>query len=238
MGKVIMSGIVPQLEAPITGILASTLAVGSTVYLMENGSPVEYLVVNQGIPSGSSLYDASCDGTWLLRKDLCVDYVEFDSNYRAYATSDLRTYLNETFFNVFDSKTQSAIKQVKIPVNDKTTISSGSSGLLAKVFPLSGYEVGFTTAINSRIPIDGAVVSYFNGASETDSKRIAYCDGEVWEWWTRSQHTSNTSFAWAVDMSGGSANASITNPYCARPALILPSTAIFDEATLVFKGVK
>ena len=30
MGKVIMSGIVPPLEAPISGILASDLAVGSS----------------------------------------------------------------------------------------------------------------------------------------------------------------------------------------------------------------
>ena len=48
---------------PIGGILASDLAVGSSVYLMENGAAAEYLVVNQGVPSNSSLYDASCDGT-------------------------------------------------------------------------------------------------------------------------------------------------------------------------------
>ena len=46
-------------KAPLTGILASTLPVGSTVKLMENGAADEYLVVNQGIPSNSSLNDAS-----------------------------------------------------------------------------------------------------------------------------------------------------------------------------------
>ena len=53
MGKVIMSGIVPTLKAPVTGVLASSLAVGSTVKLMEGGTAVEYLVVNQGIPRQS-----------------------------------------------------------------------------------------------------------------------------------------------------------------------------------------
>ena len=48
MGKVIMSGIVPPLVAPVTGILAGDLAVGSSVYLMENGAAAKYLVVNQG----------------------------------------------------------------------------------------------------------------------------------------------------------------------------------------------
>lgn len=46
MGKVIMSGIVPLLTKPSTGILASDLAVGSTVKLMEGGTAVDYLVVN------------------------------------------------------------------------------------------------------------------------------------------------------------------------------------------------
>lgn len=38
--------------------------------LNEKGTPVDYLVVNQGIPEDSPLYDASCEGTWLLRKDI------------------------------------------------------------------------------------------------------------------------------------------------------------------------
>lgn len=66
---------------PSTGILASDLAVGDIVKLTENGTPVEYIVVNQGIPENSSLYDSSCNGTWLLRKDL---YSE-----RQWNTSDL-----------------------------------------------------------------------------------------------------------------------------------------------------
>lgn len=48
---------------PSAGILASDLAVGDIVKLTENGTPVEYIVVNQGIPGNSSLYDSSCDGT-------------------------------------------------------------------------------------------------------------------------------------------------------------------------------
>lgn len=53
---------------PSAGILASDLAVGDIVKLTESGTPVEYIVVNQGIPENSGLYDSSCNGTWLLRK--------------------------------------------------------------------------------------------------------------------------------------------------------------------------
>lgn len=91
MGKVIMSGIVPLLKAPVTGVLASSLAVGSTVKLMEGGTAVEYLVVNQGIPSNSNLYDASCDGTWLLRKDIHSERQWNSSNVNDYANSTINT---------------------------------------------------------------------------------------------------------------------------------------------------
>ena len=47
--------------------LLGQVAVGSIVKLNENGSPTNYIVVNQGIPGNSPLYDASCNGTWLLR---------------------------------------------------------------------------------------------------------------------------------------------------------------------------
>ena len=55
MGKVMYMRKGEVHREPIAGVLASTLAVGSSVYLMENGSAVEYLVVNQGIPGNSSL---------------------------------------------------------------------------------------------------------------------------------------------------------------------------------------
>ena len=51
--------------------MATTLgskAVGSVVKIKENGTRVNYLVVHQGKPS--SIYDESCNGTWLLRQDI------------------------------------------------------------------------------------------------------------------------------------------------------------------------
>lgn len=136
MGKVIMSGIVPTLKAPVTGIQAGTLAVGSVVKLMEGGTAVEYLVVNQGIPSNSSLYDASCDGTWLLRKDIHSNRQWAYSNDNVYTRSAINTWLNSTFFNTLGSIEQAAVKQVKIPYctgGGDTTINSGANGLSVKV---------------------------------------------------------------------------------------------------------
>ena len=43
-------------------------AIGSIVKLKVNGAAKEFIVVHQGKPS--SLYDESCNGTWLLMKDI------------------------------------------------------------------------------------------------------------------------------------------------------------------------
>ena len=55
---------------PVVGTSIGNLDVGTEITLNENGEPINYLIVNQGIPEDSALYDASCDGTWLLRKDI------------------------------------------------------------------------------------------------------------------------------------------------------------------------
>lgn len=239
MGKVIMSGIVPTLKAPSTGILASTLPVGSTVKLMENGAAVEYLVVNQGIPENSSLYDASCDGTWLLRKDIHSERQWNSSNVNEYESSAINTWLNGDFFNSLGSVEQAAIKQVKIPYRagggSGGTDQSGANGLSCKVFLLSGYEVGFMTSDSSYIPVDGAKLDYFDASS---SKRIAYLNGLETIWWLRSPRTDGTRRAWCVQTVGIPGGGDTSGSAGIRPALVLPSNAPFDETTMILKGVK
>lgn len=243
MGKVIMSGIVPTLKAPVTGIQAGTLAVGSVVKLMEGGTAVEYLVVNQGIPSNSSLYDASCDGTWLLRKDIHSERQWNTSNVNIYETSAINTWLNGDFFNSLGSVEQATIKQVKIPYRKNGgsggTDQSGANGLSCKVFLLSGYEVGWTTSDSSYFPVDGAKLDYFESGPGTsaDSKRIAKLNGSADGWWLRSPYTGDTGIVCFVGGNGGYyfSNASISRGI--RPALVLPSNALFDETTMLLKGV-
>ena len=242
MGRVIMSGIVPTLKAPSTGILASTLPVGSTVKLMEGGTAVEYLVVNQGIPENSSLYDASCDGTWLLRKDIHSNR-QWDPSYvNKYESSAINTWLNGEFFNTLGSAEQAAIKQVKIPYRKNGgsggSDQSGANGLSCKVFLLSCYELGWTTSNSSMYPVDGAKLDYFIAGSAGKSLRIAYLNGTVNVWWTRSPYASGTSNAWFIQTDGNSNSSGASSSYGIRPALVLPKTALFDETTMILKGVK
>lgn len=228
--------------APISGILASDLAVGSSVYLMENGTAAEYLVVHQGLPS--SMYDESCNGCYLLRKDLYGKRQWHSSDSNSYKASTIHSYLNSTFLGLFDSDIQAAIKEVKIPYVNGTGVSavaSGANGLAAKIFLLSGYEVGFTTSVSYGFPVDGAKLDYFESGSTSGgtnrAKRIAYLNGTATFWWLRSPTTDFTDLAWCVVTDGDGGDTGCSGSCGIRPALILPSTALFDKNTLILKGV-
>lgn len=226
----------------LSGISASEIATGSTVKLLENGAAVEYIVVSNGKPGGSSLYDDSCDGIWLLRK-VCAELRAWHSSAsNVYASSAIHTYLNGDFLARFNAATLSAIKQVKIPHGAggaTSTVKSGANGLSAKVFLLSTYEVGFTTSNDSTIPVDGAKLDYFTAGTSTEAnnKRIAYYGNVADYWWLRSPTTDNSSNAWRIGSVGTRGNGAVTGQNCIRPALVIPKTAVFDETTLILKGV-
>ena len=118
-----------------SGTNAGDIDVGTEVILNENGQPVNYLIVNQGIPENSPLYDASCEGTWLLRKDLKENV--------AWNSSKVNTLPNSTimitmagYVDDYDPAVQEAIKTVKIPYcvgNGSAMVNSGTNGLECKI---------------------------------------------------------------------------------------------------------
>ena len=123
----------------MANVLLSTKAVGSTVKLKVNGTAKEFIVVHQGKPS--SLYDNSCDGTWLLMKDIYENRQWHSSNVNNLENSTIHSYLNGTFLNLFESNIRDAIKQVKLPYRKNGgsggSDQSGANGLLCKIFLLS-----------------------------------------------------------------------------------------------------
>ena len=214
----------------------SDLEIGQTIKLNVNGTPWDWLVVHQGLPS--SIYDASCDGTWLLLKDIYEKRKWHSSNVNKLESSTIHSYLNSTFQNMFDSNIKGAIKQVKIPYRKNGgsggTNQSGANGLLTKPFLLSGYEVGWTTSDNQYFPQDGAKLSYFESGTGTtaNNKRIAKLNGSATLWWTRSPDTNNTSYVWRVTSRGIGSRSGASDSLGIRPAIILPSDMIVTDDML------
>ena len=209
-------------------------AVGSSVYLKVNGVNTEFLVVHQGKPS--SLYDDSCNGTWLLMKDI-YKTMAWDSSNNDYKNSDVHSYLNGTFLGLLETDIQNAIKQVKIPYRNGTgsggTTASGANGLSTKIFLLSGYEVGWTTSDSQNFPVDGAKLDYFTASSSGNSKRIANLNGTATFWWLRSPNTDNTYYVWSVLSDGDYNYWYYNNTYGVRPALVLDSLlSVSDDGSV------
>lgn len=213
-----------------------SMSVGSTVKLNLGGSPRDFLVVHQGLPS--SMYDSSCNGTWLLLKDIYANRT-WDGSNNDYKNSDIHSYLNGTFLNLFDDDIKNAIKQVKIPYQNGTgsggSVASGSNGLSCKIFLLSGYEVGFSTSDNSYFPRDGAKLSYFSSgtSSSANNKRIAKYNGSAAGWWLRSPYTNYTFSVWHVYSGGNYDYWGYYNSIGVRPALVLDSSlSVSDDGSV------
>ena len=210
----------------------STKAVGSIVKIAVDGKDYDWLVVHQGLPG--NVYDASCNGTWLLMKDASAAKSTFgDGNGNSYKDPGIHTYLNDTFYSLIDSDIRNAIKQVKIPYQNGTgsggSLATGSNGLSTKVFLLSGYEVGWTTSDNSSFPKDGVRLAYFGNSSGGNSKRIAYNGSSAANWWLRSPNTNHGSLVWGVKSDGSFNFWQHYNSISVRPAFILPPTLVVSD---------
>lgn len=214
-------------------VTLSSKAIGSTIKLKVNGSAKDFIVVHQGKPS--SVYDDSCNGTWLLMKDIYENRQWHSSNTNDYANSTIHSYLNSTFLNLFESNIKNAIKQVKLPYRKgsgtSTTVTSGSNGLSAKIFLLSATETSFN--FSSYMPSgEGAGLAYFKGCADnsSDSKRVAYLNGSAASWWLRSPRCDGGSGrALGVDSNGDWSSYYCSGSGGIRPALILPSTLLVSD---------
>lgn len=206
----------------MANVKLSTKAVGSIVKIKVNGAAKDFIIVHQGLPS--SAYDASCNGVWVVMKDIYTT-MKWDGSNNDYLNSDMTAYLNGTFISLIDADIRNAIKQVKIPYTNysNNNVMSGSNGLSCKVFLLSGTEVGFSGV--SYMNTEGAKLSYFDSAS----KRVAYNGSSAAGWWLRSPSTGNSGFVWFVRSDGSSGSWLYGVTYGVRPAFVLPSTLVVSD---------
>ena len=228
---------ISKLFSPIsTGTAAGDIDVGATVKINENGQAVEHIVVHQGLPS--DIYDASCEGTWCLRKDIAENRQWHSSNVNDYANSTINAYLNGDWLNRYDPEVAEAIKQVKIPYRAGSgygkTVTSGASGLSTKSFLLSATEVSFNMTY---MPTnEGVELAYFSRCADdgADNKRIAYLNSLATRWWLRSPYCdsgSGSTFALYVGNHGEWRNNICSVSYGIRPCIILPYSFKFQEVS-------
>lgn len=206
--------------------------VGTLCKINENGVPVEYRILHQGLPG--AMYDGSCTGTWVTREVLSGKYVWSTKSNNVLETSDVMEWLNNSFISKFDPAMQEKIKQVKLPYRKSGGVNgtdqSGANGLACKLFLLSAREVGYNMQVYN-YPNDGAKLLYFISGHDdaANKKRVAKLDNESSFWWLRSPLTSNTYEVSFVSYQGAHSSAVSAREYGIRPSMVLPSDLILDD---------
>lgn len=193
------------------------MAVGSTVKIKVNGTPTEFLIVQQGSPgSGNNDFD----GTWVLLWGIwsnkrCYDYTAY-RGFR-FSETNLYSYLNNTFFTAINEQIRSNIREVYLRDGYDERYESDNF-VNCKIFPLAGTEVG--TSYN--IPGLRKLAYFSDGPSSSDSsysKRVAYYNGSKSDWWIRDYIPSDNQRV--ITTSGSISGAWSKEYHGVRPAFIL-----------------
>ena len=205
------------------GVKLGAKPVGNTVKIAVNGVDYDWLVVHQGLPG--SMYDASCNGTWLLMQRIYAT-MAFDSGVLDFRTAEIFTYLQNTFYPLIDENVRNQVKNVKIPCSyngKKQPVISGANGLACKVFLLSDVEVNGDYLYYRN---EGARLSYFSGAST----RVAYnTAGSVAAWWLRTEYDTLASGKRYVTGAGETKGATSSSIAGVRPCMILPADLMVTD---------
>lgn len=210
-----------------------SLAVGSIVKLNVDGVATNFIVVHQGLPS--SVYDSSCNGTWLMAVK-CPNYQDYwSTSNNSYASSIPHSWFNTTYLASFDIDIQKAIKSVKIPYTNGAgnvgSVATGANGLSAKIFLPSLAELDLT---NTGANVEGATLAYFEGAA--NSKRVAGAGSyTAINYFTRTPSNANNTNAYAISTTGSASSINIVskNKRYFRPTLIMPYNLTVDDSGMV-----
>ena len=201
-------------------------AVGSTVTLKVDGSDTAFLVVHQGNPD-PDVYDPSCEGTWLLMKNVYSQRPWGSAS--CYADAPVHTWLNSNFLELLDSGIRPAVKTVRLPYAEGSDVHTGAEGVSAQIFLLSMREMGTPAAQKTGLADEGALLDYFtDGDGGADPLRASSA-----RYWTRSPYTGGGGNVWSVaGESGICSYRAGSSSYGVRPALILPQAMPVEDGAV------
>lgn len=214
---------------------AGDLSVGSTVWIKINGVPKEFIIVHQGLPVvdtdstvSTHTYDESCNGTWLLMKDIYTTmkfleadedgnpvqweyYYHYDQILGTSSGTLIPKYLNDEFYNLIEESVRTSIVWANLPAQHYYYESpSGSTyDTTERVFMLASSEVGYVDFIGSNslyemggllhyFTADPLEANYYGNEYRSENSRIAYFNGVATAWWLR---TACSNLNW--DTEGG-----------------------------------
>lgn len=168
------------------------LAVGDSVFMKETGVLKEYIIVQKGRPT--SAYDSSCDGVWLMRKDLyklfelpATTIYGADNYIRNYASqiidNECASFYSAELF-LYDSVIVNATIPSRSSLGSAPAWNQQNTPITRKCFVVSATELG--NPISFLYPTNSAKLAYFDsGSGSGNTKRQASYNGTLYNWMTR-----------------------------------------------------
>lgn len=190
--------------------LLSSLTEGSLVSVLEDGKLTPFYVAKHN-------YEADLNGegrTLLVRKDLHSQRVWHNSNYDAYASSDIDAWLNGDYKATLSSTVLAHIGLTDFyytPSYSNKTVTT----LKRSVFIPSVTEFGFS---DKNANTEGSALPIASVLS------VAYLNGTAYAQWSRSPYLAAAGYVWYITFNGGNDAHPATNTYKAvRPCFTLPA---------------
>ena len=199
---------------PVAGTPLGDLTEGTLITINESGAPIQFYIAKQN-------YEESLNGAGrvlCVRKDIHSDRIWDDAN-NAWATSDIRSWLNGAYKSLFSSSVKTLMGRTKY----EFIISNAQPGISTRsdsVFLLSNTELG-----TSETPTGdtGSVLPIYT------TLQIAYLKGVASPQWTRSMVELNSGDVFYLTIRGTLDDSRSYSLYGARPCFTLPSTALVDS---------
>ena len=228
LSKALMTKKVPYLTKHT--VTLADAAQNDVVYIKEGGAMVPYIVVYHGNPD-TAIYDASCTGTWLMRKELWY-LIGSSIKTRNFVGSEEETLLNGTFLESLPAAVQAKVKEVKIPY----TVSDTSAGTTTKHLGANGHALkvflpAYNEIYNSTSSYDGAYLDGFDTAA-----RVAKYGTTAYPYATRtavysSNADGNGTHRYIVDSDGAM---EITPSYSGSDVYLRPMMILDDTLELTW----
>ena len=198
------------------------LDLGTSVYLEENGTPKEYILLKKDV-----------DGCILLRAQALVARRINPTNVSNYEGSGMDNWLinEETgYMSLFDTATKNAIVSRSRPTYDYG--DTQCRWISRRAFLMTMGEMFHSSTNLDKEPLDSLVPALYIWAKTENANTARICRNESNEavgWWLSSPYSATS--VYYVNRNGASSNydASYTS-YWARPALnVAPATIVSDE---------
>ena len=143
---------------------------------------------------------------------------QFSTSSQVYSSSNIRTWINGTYFNAFSESIRNAAKTMAVVTNT----SSGNTTTNDKVKLLSAAEIGMTHtyaptgegSLYTGVFTPGAYNEYI-----TDRWRAAGSYGNANYYWLRSRYSYSTANVWIVGSYGNCNNSSYAGTRGVLPVL-------------------